>query len=54
MDHVSESNTNRQIQALGDAYGESKIDAMAARISAINPAVQVTLIDEFVSKTPAC
>ena len=49
MDHVSESNTNRQIQALGDAYGESKIDAMAARISAINPAVRVTLVDEFVS-----
>jgi tRNA A37 threonylcarbamoyladenosine dehydratase len=49
MDHVSESNTNRQIQALGDAYGESKIDAMAARISAINPAGRVTLVDEFVS-----
>ena len=49
MDHVSESNTNRQIQALGDAYGEPKIGAMAARIRAINPAGRVTLVDEFVS-----
>ena len=49
MDHVAESNTNRQIQALGETYGQSKIDAMAVRISAINPAGRVTLIDEFVT-----
>jgi tRNA A37 threonylcarbamoyladenosine dehydratase len=49
MDHVAESNTNRQIHALGDAFGQAKVDAMAARIRAINPACAVTTIDEFVS-----
>jgi tRNA A37 threonylcarbamoyladenosine dehydratase len=49
MDHVAESNTNRQIQALADAYGQSKIEAMAARIAAINPAARVMPIDDFVT-----
>jgi len=49
MDHVAESNTNRQIQALGDAYGRSKIEAMAARIAAINPAARVDQVDDFVT-----
>ena len=37
LDHVAESNTNRQIHALGDAYGKAKVDAMAERLVAINP-----------------
>jgi nucleotide-binding universal stress UspA family protein len=49
LDHVSESNTNRQIQALGDSYGEAKVTAMARRITAINPACSVCAIDEFAS-----
>jgi tRNA A37 threonylcarbamoyladenosine dehydratase len=49
MDHISESNTNRQIHALGDAYGQSKVAAMAARIAAINPACDVRTIDDFVT-----
>ncbi len=49
MDHIAESNTNRQIHALGDAYGQSKVAAMAARIQAINPACRVETIDEFVT-----
>jgi tRNA threonylcarbamoyladenosine dehydratase len=49
LDHVSESNTNRQIQALGDSYGEAKVTAMARRITAINPACSVHAIDEFAS-----
>lgn len=49
MDHVAESNTNRQIQALGDVYGQSKIGAMAARIAAINPSAQVVAVDDFVT-----
>jgi tRNA A37 threonylcarbamoyladenosine dehydratase len=48
-DHIAESNTNRQIQALGGAYGRSKIEAMAERIAAINPACKVQCIDEFVT-----
>lgn len=49
MDHVAESNTNRQIHALGDAYGQSKVAAMASRITAINPACDVIAIDDFVT-----
>ena len=47
MDHVAESNTNRQIHALGDAYGRAKVAAMADRIVAINPVCDVRPIDDF-------
>ena len=49
MDHVTESNINRQIQALSTTLGVSKIDAMAQRIALINPICQVRGIDEFVT-----
>jgi len=49
LDHIAESNTNRQIHALGDAYGQSKVVAMADRITAINPACDVVPIDDFVT-----
>ncbi len=48
LDHISESNTNRQIHALGDAYGRSKVEAMAERIAQINPVCRVCVIDAFV------
>ena len=34
LDMVAESNTNRQIHALGDIYGKAKVDAMAERLEA--------------------
>lgn len=49
LDMVAESNTNRQIHALGDIYGMAKVDAMAARIRAINPDCEVTCIEDFVT-----
>lgn len=49
LDMVAESNTNRQIHALGDIYGKAKVDAMAERIRAINPACAVTCIEDFVT-----
>jgi tRNA A37 threonylcarbamoyladenosine dehydratase len=49
LDHISESNTNRQIHALGDAYGQAKVLAMAGRIAAINPRCTVRTIEEFVT-----
>lgn len=49
LDHIAESNTNRQIHALGDSYGQSKVAAMASRIAAINPACEVVPIDDFVT-----
>ncbi|MCE9633105.1 MAG: tRNA cyclic N6-threonylcarbamoyladenosine(37) synthase TcdA [Methylophilales bacterium] len=48
LDNISESNTNRQIHALGDEYGKAKVTAMRERILAINPACEVICIEEFV------
>jgi len=48
LDHIAESNTNRQIHALGDAYGRAKVLAMAERIAAIDPVCKVTTVEEFV------
>jgi tRNA A37 threonylcarbamoyladenosine dehydratase len=47
LDHVAESNTNRQVHALGDAYGKAKVEAMAERLVAINPGCRIRAMDEF-------
>lgn len=49
LDAVALSNTNRQIQALDGNYGKAKIDAMCERIQAINPACQVSRVEDFVT-----
>lgn len=49
LDMVAESNTNRQIHAMGDIYGKAKVDAMAERIRLINPDCDVTCIEDFVT-----
>lgn len=49
LDMVAESNTNRQVHALGDIYGKAKVDAMAERIRAINPDCRVAGIEDFVT-----
>lgn len=49
LDMVAESNTNRQIHALGDVYGKAKVDAIAERIRAINPDCEVSCIEDFVT-----
>ena len=48
LDHIAESNINRQIHALGSTLGQSKVEAMHRRIADINPDCQVVCIDEFV------
>lgn len=48
LDHVAESNVNRQIHATSDTLGMAKIAAMAQRVKSINPACQVKSIDAFV------
>ena len=48
LDHVSESNINRQVHALGSTLGQAKVIAMQARIAQINPTCQVLCIEEFV------
>jgi tRNA A37 threonylcarbamoyladenosine dehydratase len=49
LDMVAESNTNRQIQALGDEYGKPKVEVMAARMLAINPACAIHCIEDFLT-----
>ena len=48
LDHVAESNINRQIHALQSTLGQAKVLAMQERIAQINPACEVTAIEEFV------
>ena len=48
LDHVSESNINRQVHALSDTLGQAKVLAMRARIAQINPQCEVVGIEEFV------
>lgn len=49
MDHIAESNVNRQIHALTSTLGQAKIEAMRERIAQIQPDCQVDLVDDFVS-----
>lgn len=49
LDHVAESNINRQIHALSSTLGQSKVVAMAQRIADIHPACVVENIDDFVA-----
>ncbi len=51
MDHVSESNVNRQIQAVGETIGMSKAQALARRIADIHPGCVVHCIEEFADDT---
>lgn len=48
MDHVAESNINRQIHALDGTLGQAKVQAMRERIAQINPACVVHCIEDFV------
>ena len=48
LDHIAESNINRQIHALDDTLGQAKVQAMRERIAHINPACDVHCIEEFV------
>jgi tRNA threonylcarbamoyladenosine dehydratase len=48
LDHVSESNINRQIHALESTLGQAKVLAMRDRIAQINPDCEVLCVEEFV------
>ncbi len=49
LDHVAESNVNRQVLALESTLGAAKVTVMAARIADIAPQCRVECIDNFVS-----
>jgi tRNA threonylcarbamoyladenosine dehydratase len=48
LDHVAESNINRQIHALDATIGQAKVRAMRERIAQINPGCVVHEVDDFV------
>jgi tRNA A37 threonylcarbamoyladenosine dehydratase len=48
LDHVAESNINRQIHALSDTVGQAKVQAMRDRIAQIHPHCTVHGIEDFV------
>jgi len=50
-DDVCLSNTNRQSHALQGQYGRAKVEVLAERVRAINPAAEVTAVASFL--TPA-
>ena len=48
LDHIAESNINRQIHALDTTLGQAKVLAMRERITHINPDCEVRCVEEFV------
>jgi tRNA A37 threonylcarbamoyladenosine dehydratase len=48
LDHVAESNVNRQLHALEGNFGMAKVAAMAQRVAAINPDCRVTPVEAFI------
>ncbi len=51
LDHVAESNINRQVQAVGATVGQAKVQALRERIADIHPGCVVTGVEEFVDET---
>ena len=49
LDVLVASNVNRQLPAIDSTFGHSKIAAMGARISEINPRVTLHLVDDFLT-----
>ena len=50
MDHVAESNINRQLPALEPEIGRSKVAVLKQRIALINPSCQVETVEDFVTQ----
>ncbi|HEY6087299.1 MAG TPA: tRNA threonylcarbamoyladenosine dehydratase [Burkholderiaceae bacterium] len=47
LDHIAESNVNRQVQAISATLGQSKAQALAARVADIHPGCAVHVVEEF-------
>jgi tRNA threonylcarbamoyladenosine dehydratase len=50
MDHIAQSNLNRQVLALTSTIGQSKVVALRERIALINPLCNVNAIDDFATE----
>lgn len=51
LDHVAESNINRQVQAVGATIGQAKVQALRERIADIHPGCEVIGVEEFVDES---
>ena len=51
MDHIAESNINRQLHALESTLGQSKVLAQRDRIAQIHPDCQVQVVEDFVDES---
>lgn len=47
LDHVAESNVNRQVQALGRTLGQAKAVALVERCADIHPGCELLPVEEF-------
>ena len=50
-DDVTVSNINRQLHALSNTVGESKVELMQARVSNINADCDINALDDFLAET---
>lgn len=50
LDNIAESNVNRQLHAIEDNFGKAKVTAMAERMRAINPALNLIEIEDFLTQ----
>lgn len=50
LDHVAESNINRQIQALDATVGMAKVEALRERIAQIHPGCDVQPVEDFLDE----
>ena len=51
LDHVAESNINRQVQALGATLGQAKAEALRERFADIHPGCVVRVVEAFVDES---
>ncbi|MGF1547549.1 MAG: tRNA cyclic N6-threonylcarbamoyladenosine(37) synthase TcdA [Thiotrichales bacterium] len=49
LDHVCESNVNRQLPALDGNFGKAKTAVLAERVRAINPDCRVRCVEDFLT-----
>jgi len=49
LDHVAESNINRQLPALESTLGRAKVEVLRERVHDINPACRVNPVEAFVT-----
>ena len=50
LDHIAESNINRQVHALEPTLGQAKVKALQERIALIHPDCKVVAVEEFVDE----